>query len=372
MSDFNSLAVIYASEGTGHKTAAFALCEAFLKTHPRGQIICFDILDIIPHWLKYVISQGYLSMARYAPWLWGSFYWGSDKPGFQSRSFEAVHGGLCSFYLPRLESFLETRGAQAAVFTHYFGAAETSWHFGGRIPVFCADTDFESHRFQRRPGFAWSFAGSSRAMEQRLREGITNVSAPGVPVSEKFTAGQSKAEARKTLKLPQEGRVILVSGGGIGAGSVAAAAKSLAREKDWQTVIICGNNKALHAKLSGYFQSTPNVRTEGYVNNMEAYYAAADCAVMKPGGLSASEALCAGLPMLLMDPVPGQEELNMGWLTSHGAAQTLVRPEKAAENVAALFEGNRLAKLSEAARKLAKPQAAAEIIEKISEFVKAE
>ena len=118
--------------------------------------------------------------------------------------------------------------------------------------------------------------------------------------------------------------------------------------------------------MKGYFRYKKNVRIEGFVSNMEDYYAAADAAVMKPGGLSASEALCAGLPMLLIDPVPGQEELNMAYLTSNGAAWPLPRPSRAAESVVALFAGEAAQRMSAAAKELARPEAADEIIAKIA------
>ena len=133
-----------------------------------------------------------------------------------------------------------------------------------------------------------------------------------------------------------------------------------------RVVVICGGNHRLLGRMKGYFRYKDNVRIEGFVSNMEDYYAAADAAVMKPGGLSASEALCAGLPMLLIDPVPGQEELNMAYLTANGAAWSLPRPSRAAESVDALFSGESAQKMREAAKQLARPEAADEIIAKIA------
>lgn len=367
--DFNTIAVIYASEGTGHRTAAQALCEAFLAERPNGRALCLDVLDFIPPAIKFAVSEGYVAMARYAPWMWGAFYWGSDHPGAQSAAFEGIYGLLCRAFLPRLQRLVEREGVQALVFTHYFGAAEMAAREAGRMPVFCVDTDFESHSFQRRQGFAWSFAGSPRAVTQRRNEGIFNVSDLGVPIAGKFSRLPEKAAAREALNIPQDRRVVLVSGGGIGAGAVARAAASLSRRGGWTSVIVCGNNKKLYARLKSYYRYKENVRVEGFVGNMEELYAAADCAVMKPGGLSASEALCAGLPMLLIDPVPGQEELNMAWLTSQGAALTLVRPERAAESVDALFTADGAKRMREAALALARPEAARNIIARVSEFI---
>ncbi|MDO5115466.1 MAG: glycosyltransferase [Synergistaceae bacterium] len=369
MKKLNSLAVIYASEGTGHKTAAFALCEAFLAYNPQGRLLCLDILDIIPPWLKYAVSEGYAAMARRAPWLWGAFYWGSDRPGAQSRAFEWTHEKLCRLYLPRLDRLFAANGTEAALFTHYFGAAELARAQSGLMPVCCVDTDFECHSFQLSADFAWSFAGSERAVSRRASRGIYNVSDSGVPIARKYKKLPAKEEARARLGLPRDERVILVSGGGLGAGALFAAAKSLAAIRGLRVVVVCGGNHRLLWQMEGYFRFKENVRVKGFVPDMENYYAAADAAVMKPGGLSVSEALCAGLPMLLIDPIPGQEELNMAYLTSKGAAWHIPRPSKAAEAAAALFSGGAAQEMSEAAKELARPEAADEIIAKTAEII---
>ena len=89
------LALIYASEGTGHKSAAFALREAFLAANPDGEAFCLDILDFVPPFMKNALSGGYDLMARSAPWLWSRFYWGSDKRGGQEERNYFFH----RFYL---------------------------------------------------------------------------------------------------------------------------------------------------------------------------------------------------------------------------------------------------------------------------------
>ena len=296
-----TLALIYASEGTGHKSAAFALREAFLAANPDGNALCLDILDFVPPFMKGLLSGGYDVMARSAPWLWSRFYWGSDKRGGQASAFEWVHGQFCRACLPKLRRHLASKGAEAAIFTHYFGAAEFAAMNRGRAPVYYADTDFETHRFQRSREFTMSFAGSARAARQRYAEGITNVMATGVPVAAKYAHLPTKAEARAKLGLPVNEKIIIVSGGGIGAGPVQKAAESLAAA-GYYVLAVCGGNEKLRASMKAFFMYKENVRVEGFVPDMENYYAAADAAVMKPGGLSASEALCAGLAMLLTDP----------------------------------------------------------------------
>ena len=360
-----TLALIYASEGTGHKSAAFALREAFLAANPDGNALCLDILDFVPPFMKGLLSGGYDVMARSAPWLWSRFYWGSDKRGGQASAFEWVHGQFCRACLPKLRRHLASKGAEAAIFTHYFGAAEFAAMNRGRAPVYYADTDFETHRFQRSREFTMSFAGSARAARQRFAEGITNVVTTGIPVARKYAKMPSKAEARVRLGLPANEKIVLVSGGGIGAGPVEKAAASLSAA-GFYILAVCGGNEKLHARMKAYFMYKDNVRVEGFVPDMENYYAAADIAVMKPGGLSASEALCAGLPMLLTDPIPGQEELNLSYLAANGAARPLVIPQRAAEAASEIFESGADRTMSGNALSIARPHAASEIIEAVT------
>ncbi|MDO4988495.1 MAG: glycosyltransferase [Synergistes sp.] len=369
MNKLRSIAVIYASEGTGHRTAALALGEAFIARVPDGKVCCFDILDFIPHPLKIAVSQSYTAMARYAPFLWGLSYWGSDKPSHLTSLVTWAHDRLCRAYLPRVLHEIQKCGVQTIIFTHYFGAAPTARAMRGKMPIFCVDTDFESHSFQRSAEFSWSFCGSERAVRQRYCDGITNSSAAGIPIAQKYKNLPDKAAARDRLGLPQDKRIVLLSGGGIGAGPVFEAAKSLAADEDIFTAAICGNNKKLAARMNSYFIGKKNIRTEeNFISNMQDYYAAADTAVIKPGGLSSSEALCAGIPILLTSPIPGQEELNLSYLTETGAALALRRSNNAAEEIRELLASDTAQKMSRIALKIAKPNAADTIIEKVNEI----
>lgn len=363
-----SIAIFYASEGTGHRAAAEALRDWFLLQNPGGRVICRDVLDYLPLWLHKLVSDGYLFMARYAPWAWGWFYWGSDKPSFQAAAFERIHAALCRRYLPKAEREIEAIKAEAAVFTHYFGAAHLARRNIGNFPVYYVNTDFISHRFQRDKAFRASFTASPKAVAQYEEDGMETVFDTGIPVSPKFASLSSKAAARTKLGLDTRRTVIVVSGGGIGAGSVLSVTDSLARHAEWDIVVICGKNASLYRRLSARFRGIRSVRIERFVSNMEDYYGSADLCIMKPGGLSLSEALAAGLPLLLMDPIPGQEQLNMDYLCGLGAAAALQDAARAdIEAQKLLLDHKKLTDMKLAAAKLSRPKAGLSILEKIEE-----
>ena len=61
----------------------------------------------------------------------------------------------------------------------------------------------------------------------------------------------------------------------------------------------------------------------GYTDKVGLLMDASDCIITKPGGLSISEALSKGLPMILVNPIPGHEERNMTFLINSGAAMAV-------------------------------------------------
>jgi len=359
-----SIAFLYASEGTGHKAAAENLREWYLEENPDHSALCLDVLDVLPFWMHAFVSKGYLLTARHAPCVWGRFYWGSDKPSIQASVFDNLHSLLCNIYLPRIEKLVSASKSEAVVFTHYFGASLFAKRNRLKIPVFYVNTDFITHRFQRSSLFSASFAASEAALEQYRADAIYNVYDTGIPVSKKYSTPISKKTSRERLGLDQTKKTILVTGGGIGAGPVAEIVSSLAGEKDIQTVVICGSNASLYKKLSLKYGGNENIKVRSFVDNMPEYYSAADLALMKPGGLSLSEALSSKLPLLLMEPIPGQEQLNMDLLCDNNAARRLKNNSSAAEEAFEILENkNVLEEMLEGIEKFARPCAAADILE---------
>src|SRR5204862_988217 len=102
----------------------------------------------------------------------------------------------------------------------------------------------------------------------------------------------------------------------------------------------------------------------GFTTEMDQYMAAADVLIGKAGGLTTSEALARGLPMVLIEPIPGQEERNADHLLEAGAAIRCNNLPAAAWKIAALLNDSaRLTRMREAARSLGRPGAAASIAE---------
>jgi processive 1,2-diacylglycerol beta-glucosyltransferase len=167
--------------------------------------------------------------------------------------------------------------------------------------------------------------------------------------------------------------VILVMGGGLGLGPVTTTIRQLARlGPDLTVVVIGGQNVRLQRTVCQAAKALPyQTRVLGFVDNVVDYMLASDVLLTKPGGLTTSEALSAELPMILVTPLPGQEERNATYLARSGAALRLTRDGDIAAAVSTvLHDPARAERLRVAAARLRTPNAAAAIAERIDQIAR--
>ena len=192
----------------------------------------------------------------------------------------------------------------------------------------------------------------------------------GIPVDPCFAQPIDRSEARRHLRLDPEAATVLVSAGGEGVGPVEQLVRGLLQmQRPWQIVAIAGKSEKMRKHLEALSRQSgalpggaPRLCPVGFTTEMHQYMAAADLLVGKAGGLTTSEALARNLPMALIDPIPGQEERNADHLLEAGAAIRCNNLPVAAWKVAALLDDpERLEKMRDAARQMARPNAAANI-----------
>jgi len=129
-------------------------------------------------------------------------------------------------------------------------------------------------------------------------------------------------------------------------------------------VVVTGRNQELRRELAAQDRKHPT-RVLGFVTNMHELMAVADLLITKPGGLTSSEALAMGKPLLILNPIPGQEAANSDFLLEHGAAAKVNRVEDLPFRIEHLLGTRKLAEMGRAAKALGKPQAARDILNEV-------
>jgi len=357
------VAILYASVGTGHRTAALALEKWFRLELQEPEILCIDTLSFSSPIVRGVYTRSYLEMVRHMPHLWGYFYDSTDDLSTRNGVIATLGELTEKINLLKLKKILGAFSPDVIIFTHFFGANAVAEAFAPAIPVCYVNTDFLSHVFHRNPAFSAWFVSSEETLSQYLADGLPGerVFLTGIPVDPVYSSPPSRREARLRLDLDLYEKTALVMGGGIGVGPMEEVVVSL-HEGGFGVDVICGTNDNARGSLEDRFPEGTGIRVHGFVDDMPCRFAAADIVFMKPGGLSSSEALCVGTPIVITDPIPGQEQRNSDYLLDRGAARALFDYRLAADKARRLLSSKKeTARMLRAAKRTAMPLAGKEI-----------
>jgi len=188
----------------------------------------------------------------------------------------------------------------------------------------------------------------------------------GIPVMPAFVPGLAPHEARARLGLRTEPPAALVLNGGLGVGPALELIRAWKIDPSpCQLLIVTGRNPRFEAKVRAAAEQVPApITVYGFVENIHELMDAADLVISKPGGLTMAEVLAKGRPVMIMDPIPGQEQRNGEYLLEAGCAVRVFEAEEACWKIGALLRDRaRLATLAAHARSLGRPRAAEEILD---------
>jgi processive 1,2-diacylglycerol beta-glucosyltransferase len=169
----------------------------------------------------------------------------------------------------------------------------------------------------------------------------------------------------RELGLDPARRTILLMGGGAGVGHLEQiAANLLVLPGEFQLIVLAGKNAVALEKLAALAPRFPGrLFAHGYTTEVEKLMVCADLVITKPGGLTTSECLAMGVPMIVHSPIPGQEERNADYLMEQGAALKAVDPVGLAYRVEELLSApGKIAQMQARARSLARPHAARDVL----------
>ena len=199
----------------------------------------------------------------------------------------------------------------------------------------------------------------------------------GIPISLRFSNKFNKDEIFKEFDLDKNKRTVLFFAGGefgLGRNTTFMTLKAIIRLfKDTQVVAISGKNPKMNLKFQKLIETTNSsdrVKLLEFTNKVPELMSISNFVVTKPGGLTSTESLVSGLPIIVINPIPGQEEQNAEFLVNHGAAIWIKKEDNIARVLKNLYrDKEKFASMKKAAKKIAKPNSTKNICEILLENI---
>lgn len=334
---------LIADTGAGHRSAANALRNAiniiaeeehqkWMKSQQEGAVRLpepltyrIEIVDVFEEYSRFPLREAvklYGPAIRYNPSLYGRFFHISNRAKSVA-AVKSVAGPMVHKGLLRLITSVQPDVIVSIHPMLNHVTVEAIEELGLKIPFLTVVTDLISvHYSWYAPGADGYIVPTEQARRLYLERGLdpARVHVLGMPIDPKFTLPMpSKEELQQRLGLSSRLPVVLLVGGGDGAGGLRAAVHAISQARlAVQLLVITGRNKRLFVQLQRLRASLKvPIKIFGFVNNMPEMMRAADVIVTKAGPGTICEALSCELPIILSGYVPGQEEGNVTFVTAN-------------------------------------------------------
>ncbi|MBL8228033.1 MAG: UDP-N-acetylglucosamine 2-epimerase [Bryobacterales bacterium] len=358
--------------GAGHLQAANALHEVWTEARPQDEVAKEDVLDYTSRLFRKAYSEGYVKMVERAPELYAAFFSRTDDARLM-RKWTRTRRTLSLLQAQKFVRYLKRSDPDLILCPHFLPLEIVGYlrshSKGDRRPYcVCIVTDFEAHAFWIEPCVDLYCVATEETKGRLIARGVPEdaIVVTGIPVAKKFSQPIDQSAVRRTLGIRDDLPTILVLSGGFGMGPVASILSALDTVKaEFQTLVVCGRNPDLRQQIAPLDRSHPT-RVLGFAGNMQELMAVADLIVTKPGGLTSSETLAMGRPMLIVNPIPGQEAANADFLLERGVAIKVNSLDDIASRVERLLGSEQLAAMASRAVATGKPHAAETICKAVA------
>ncbi len=326
--DEPEILIASAAVGAGHETVARTLINSLNKRAPNIRVRTCDVLSYTTAWFRAYYAGGFaLTMSRF-PYFYGLLYHLSNHPQGTRRSlFEQRRIWTERKLLRGFTRRLIKSPPTLIVNTHFLSppivehARNSGWI---DTPQMVIVTDFEMHRFWYCGGVERWFVPSDYSANTLWRWGVKRpqITVSGIPVRPQWTLPAKKTRILKEWGLSENEHLVILTGGAqFTCGPIYKIAQGILKTcPGTNLVALAGSNKILFSRLKRLQKSYPRLIPITFTDRLPELASAATLMVTKAGGVTLSECIAGGVPMVLLKPVPGHEEGNASYLVSCGAA----------------------------------------------------
>lgn len=387
------------SIGSGHMRASAALEKGVQRLDSSRECLIVDFPREVSPTIEALLRKVYMDSLKLMPAAYGRIYrmselqaartgtsnrisdvydrlqhiselWAAGYESFSPERLTLRNIQARSLPLRTLERLIHKSRARALVAPHFFGAGVLGNYKKENPDAFAAAvlTDYVPHPMGVPPNLdLYVVADDEAAAEvEKLGAPADRIHPTGIPIDPVFEEPADPAGVRRDLlALPDAEEddlpVVMVMGGGLGGGHLDLVVSSLLEASAaMHLVVLCGSNERTRIHLQDLASTRGRSATFlGFTDRVRDLLAASSVLVTKPGGMSCTEALACGIPQVLINPIPGQEEDNAAAMIRYGAAVMTERADNVlGETLKILTSANHQRNMVESARAAHRPHSA--------------
>lgn len=365
--------ILHASIGFGHLSAARALESAFRKQGAE-HVWVEDVLAYGPRLFGKLYAGSYMELAENLPELWAYYYKRTDQNerGLSKRLGEV----LLRLGITGLDKLVQQCNPDVIMSTHFlpFDMLLSYRRKGSYTqPIYCVVTDYNGHAFWAYPDIDGYFVGSDETARLLAHHDVPEsiITVTGIPVNPAIAEPKDLERIRQDFQF-SNGPVLTLLGNGLNSEQVCHMVADMQERNIRGTLVVAaGRDTTLIDSLQDVTGNQQlHIRVLGMIDNLDDLIAVSALVIGKAGGLTVSEVMARHTPMLLVDPVPGQEEWNADHVVSMQAG-VQVRLSAMVPVVVEQFLNNPgyLEVLRAGAERTGRPRAAEDIAKAVRERV---
>ena len=323
MQKFKKVLLLYISVLSGHHRAAMAIEKALRHFAPDTQVYSINSFHYTNPILERVINRTYTGIIKRTPEVWEYLY---DNPKVVKNT-QALKEMMHRYNSSKMKNLIEDFNPDVVACTQAFPCgmmADYKTTFKKNLPLVGVLTDFYPHSYWVYDAVDVYAVASQDAKDRLVLNGVLpeKIQITGIPIDIKFNVQSDKASICKNLGLDPEKKIVMIMGGSGGLGPIKKVVLALSKiSYDIQIIVVSGTNN----RLNSYLKRRANKISKhliiiSYTDNIDELMGISDMIITKPGGLTVSEALAKKVPIVIINPIPGQESKNTEFLLKEGAA----------------------------------------------------
>ena len=356
--------ILYGSYGGGHLSAAKTLQAYFNENYQDVEVEIIDCIEYINKHLNKVSTEAYKEFAKKMPWVWKRVY-NKSKSGALA-FLSTTNNKILSLKLKKL---LEEENPDLVISTHPFATTMCAYlkekeKVNFKMATILTDYHIHPQWLVLNQYNDVFFVANEQMKMDMISYNIDDekIFVSGIPISKRFLEPKNKTEIFNSFGLDENKKTLLFFAGGefgLGRNTTFLLFRTFIRLfSEMQIVAISGKNKNMKAKFEKIIDQTNShdrVKLLEYTDKVPELMYISTAIVTKPGGLTVSEALASKKPLILINPIPGQEEENAQFLVDNNVAILIKDSDNISRTIKYLFKADKIENMEKSIDILSKP-----------------